>query len=323
MASRFFRKFIIFFIGFIPIGALVLVARYYKEFKKSGVQVMPTNNLSNSISFNAKIQHFHEHYNCSQIELLIIGSSMSLNNVSAKKLQNALHLKTYNFGSWGFKSDNDLKFLKKTNFPNCRKVLIAFNNYDFTQSEPEYNIGLTAYYLNKKPLAAPFAFLNKFNIEAFRNDWEYRSVYLFRSNIYESLMFDECGSVMFEDSDFAIDPKRYEQYVDSDSFDFFHHNMDDLKMFLARKNIQLILAYLPWRKDLLTEQRLTKNDSLANILKADFGNNFIDLHRLDIDTALFCDAGHVFKQGAELITRHLIDSLRQMEAFEAMIRQPK
>lgn len=313
-AFPFIKKLLIFTAGLVPIVGVLAVYTYRSDIRLHGFRSMPTNNFSNSISFNALVQNLHETNKINELEFLVLGSSMALNNVSAEMMEDSLHLKTYNFSSWGTKGPGLLRIIENIDFSNCRQVLLPFGNQDLNDSiQFEINnLPLINTYLRNSNnwVSQAEAFFYKFNFNNFLDTWKVRSRDLYKTNTYTSLKYGRCGSVLLDSTEFEISAKRYERYFDTTGFSSFFTNINSLHALLAKKNVTLTLVYLPWRDDLITPGRQQANNNVVAALKAKFGKHFINLNNLKIDKSLFCDGSHLFRPGAEMLTRNIIDSIR-------------
>lgn len=314
MQSLFIKQLLLFLSGLLVIVILITLFIYREDIGRNGFKSMPTNNFSNSISFNSQIQHLHSLHRTKETEFLVLGSSMALNNIAAELIEDSIQQKTYNFSSWGLKSQKLLEIVQTIEFEKCRTVLIPFSNQDLYDSAhfDIKDLELVNNYLNSKNTAwyKAAAFLYNFNFSDFRKNWSLRSKDLYRLNTYSSLSFDSCGSVLINTTGFVFSKKRNERYFDTTGFTAFMQNITAIKSLLNKKNISFKLAYMPWRDDLITPERESANNAIASILHRTFKDEFIDLHNLKLEKALFCDGTHLFKDGAKIITRNIIDSLK-------------
>src|ERR1700733_1559268 len=96
------KKFISKLLGILAISSLVIIVITYIICYKESNRLLF---LSNSVSYNAKAAQASQSSKFSTAKLLLIGSSMTLNNVSAKLLEDSLKIPTYNYSAWGMKLD--------------------------------------------------------------------------------------------------------------------------------------------------------------------------------------------------------------------------
>ena len=116
---------------FFLISLILTIIFYY--FYKIGGDDLPAPAFSNSISFNEKID-FIKDKDLSKIEYIVLGSSMSLNNINSQIMVNALGENYLNLASWGFKISGSERYLKEMidHFPNLKAVVISTGFMDFT-----------------------------------------------------------------------------------------------------------------------------------------------------------------------------------------------
>lgn len=303
------------FLTLIVLAAILIkiVAANFDVISKTSLKYMPLNNVSNSNCFRAKVDHLTSSDKFKRCTFLIAGSSMSLNNISGKIISNRLNKNVYNISSWGLKPDqiSDIISVIKNNQINC--ILLAFNNCDFGTDYSEIDYSALKTTIDGNQLQKSYAFLNTLNINTFSADWKYRYHFSQISNHYESLNFDEFGSVLLTEQNFKIDASRWRHNQGAGNLNFFYKALKKLDSTCKRNNIKLILAYLPSRPGLLTENNIVENRNISKVFKHDMGSTFIDLQQVNLSSNQFCDAYHLFKSGAENITNTLVDSLIRKE----------
>lgn len=87
IASSFLKKLLLFSAGLLPLIVAVTIYNFRRDISLHGFESMPTNSFSNSISFNSQVQHLHEVGKIDSVQLLVLGSSMALNNISAEMIE--------------------------------------------------------------------------------------------------------------------------------------------------------------------------------------------------------------------------------------------
>jgi len=229
-------------------------------------------------------------------------------------MADSLQCNAYNLSSWGFRSGPLLEFFSTVPLARCRRVVVAFNNIDFGINQGvKFDFGLTKSYVGGNSFDKLFGFLKTFNFMRFDQDFQERKAGMLANNAYFSLDFDKYGSVLLNPEHFKIDTFRYYSYTDTAGFNIFIDNMRALKTLLDSHNIRLSLVYLPYRRDLLTPERESHNNYVADRIREALPDNFIDLHSLSVDKGLYADAAHFFKGGAGVITQNIIDSLKRQK----------
>jgi hypothetical protein len=303
--QKFITKLFLIFIGI----SLTLLLKNYKDIKNLNFSAFPKNNLSNSVCFRAKIDHLVKSANFKNCTFLIAGSSMSLCNISGQTILNKTKECVYNFSAWGTKPNQIVELLNIIEKRKIKYLLVAFNNVDF--GDDAYNIDFksTNLFINSCSLVRYWLLIKEFNYPTFSDDVAYRNKHSNINNEYESLNFDNTGTIQFEQKKFIIDSTRWKQYKDTIGFSIFHKGITRLHTLCKSRNIELIIVYLPFREDLLNENYKMQNRIISKILKSDFNNNFIDLHNMDIPSSKFCDGTHFFKDGAIYVTNIVLDSI--------------
>lgn len=292
---------------------LTLVAKVvYYDFdtiKSGGFSYMPLNNLSNSVSLRAKLDHMVKHQKFKYSEVLIVGSSMAMNNISGEVIAKTQDKVVYNIGSWGIKPNQIYDFLKTMQLKPVNCVIMPFNNTDFGEDKSKIDYSAIHQQLYGNVFNRFFNFFYYNNINTFLNDWNYRFKNK-HNHTYESLNFDDYGTVLMEKKDFVIDSGRWHKNFGQKDFDYFYRGIKSIDSLCKRNRIRFILAYLPNRPGFIQGKDRLLNDLHAKELSLILRKNFIDLRFCPIAAGDFCDAYHVFKPGAIQITNALLDSMR-------------
>jgi hypothetical protein len=305
------KRFVIEFILFMITSFLVLFIFILIRVKRIDLNNFPGNNVSNSTVFKSKLDHAILNDKLKKCEILISGSSMSLNNISGYTIEKRAHKNVYNFSAWGIKSEQILEFFKSNLIgQKVRYLIVPFNNYDF--GNPGFNIDYPSadMYVNGNLSDRAYVFTTTFNINSFISDWKYRNQFANSSNHYESLKFDETGSALLTRDHFEINRNRWKSIFDTTGFEIFYENMVRVKNICKNNNIDLFLVYLPTRSDLLTNQRISQNLGVSRKLKDNFNTGFIDLSTINMGHTNYCDCDHFFKEGAEFISDLIVDSIQ-------------
>jgi hypothetical protein len=307
-----FKKIFISIPILVILSIVLFILLHFNDIRKNGNRNIPKNRLSNSISFNAKVDHAMRSEVFRKAGFLVMGSSLSLNNISAGLLNKNLKLPVYNFSSWGFRPINLLSVLSAIKKRGTQQLLVAFNNVDFGRNEIEISVqGFDAYLRNDRP-GIWIHQLRTFNISNFKSDWSDLEKIGNEDNVYESLDFDTFGSCLINAENFSIDSIRWQEYHDTTNFHIYLEDTQRLKKLCDCSGIQLILMYLPWRSDLLDDLKRKQNNAVACAIRSIMKNDFIDLHELILPARFYCDGSHLFREGAEFITNASTDSIKKI-----------
>ncbi|WP_338875448.1 hypothetical protein WBJ53_07485 [Spirosoma sp. SC4-14] len=295
------------------IGAVVM-ARYAKGTHKlwPDLHSIPPNFISNSVCFNAKLEHAKEEGRLLSAKTLIIGSSLGLNNVSGAILTRSFGEKAYNFSSWGFKPHETFQVLKQLEGKLAiQRLVLPFNNTEFLADAKQIDYqAVHDHFFAPGLLTQVRGYFTNFTLDNFIKDWSLRTKYIYRDNEGYTLKFADDGSINLHANNFV----RSEEgsplaYYDTTGFARFNRSLDSISQYCDRNNIELTMVYLPWRHDLLTPKRTKQVEYVANYLRAKYHNKFVDLSRLPVERKNYVDGGHMFEEGAITITNALVDTL--------------
>lgn len=268
------------------------------------IKRIPGNNISNSSSFRAKIDHAVRGNHLDGCSFLISGSSMSLNNISGKVIHDRTGLEVYNISSFGTKPRQTIEMIKHGIISdNNDFLLVAFNNCDFgDHNSISVDYEATEDLIKGSLLKRIWVFAKTFNLAIFFSDLDEQTKYSELENNYKSLKFDSFGSVLLERSGFRVDSARWREYYDTTGFVVFHKDIRELDSICNERGVEFFLIYLPFRQDLVDDFLEEQNSAVADNLRQLLGYNFINLSRVEIPPGDYCDYAHMFREGAEQIT---------------------
>lgn len=266
------------------------------------------NFISNSISFNAKSKFILNNFiKYQEARIVVIGSSLALNNINAHKIQDSCRFNTMNLSSWGasFSAFQDFNIWRN------RLIIIPISFADFHNMELKKFKGYPFTRDKKKE------FLNIFlNYDIFISNCfdviKSKRVSIFD---YNSLNFDNCGSVLLSSYRFKIDSSRWNDDV------FESLNVDSAKAIKFAKSLtelikdnnitsKVVVCFLPARFKFYNKYKENIVKEIEKLIKdkcpeTSFINNF----SLILNDSCFADSQHFNKNGANLLTEKLITSL--------------
>lgn len=290
-------------------------------------QNIPYNNIANNNCFKAKVDHLIYSQNFKNCSFLIAGSSISMNNISGEIIKSRFTDTVYNFSAFNMKISQLIDLLKFAKPPKTKFILVAFNNWDFGKPLWSYDIKATNKFINGNALSRTWVFVKKFNVNTFSEDWDSRIKYSNIRNNYLSLNFDKYGSVLMDSTGFIINTKRWDETRDTSGFEIFRKDVIRFKAFCSEHELQFKFVYMPYRPGKLSDKAKELNKQLASILKKELKDSFLDLQNCYIPVNFYCDECHMFKQGSEMISNIIADSLSQnnliRHALHANILQGK
>lgn len=313
------RRFLLWFL----LGHLML-GGFYVILDRTGY--LPPPPFAKSISFDAKAVWLRDHARLREpIDLLALGSSMTLNNFNSQTVFDALPGQHYvNGSSWGLKMrhiDQLFRFLNERD--RISTLVVCSSIVDFRTDEDEIPVqvphaGLLAYYLDdgSKALCELLLFSGRYfvgNMKKMRFLTE-------RNDDYQSLRFDRGGGVPFASRGFAIDSSRWEGkflehvVIDERNYTALH----DLARYCRARGIGMVLCTTPARRQALSYlpagvlaghmARLRTMASADNFLLLEADNNHFD-------DAMFVDWGHLNEVGAKRYTATMLDSMARAGVF--------
>ena len=267
--------------------------------------------VSNSASYNLKAGFVQEHpEKLDKAGIVVVGSSMSLNNVNGRMLQDSLHLRAVNLSSWGMR----IAVYEHSPIWNMHKIFLSnlgVADFGAPGVEPEDNF---SFHTSK----AQEMFNLGTNFSTFLGTLEVgNKVMSIRDNRdYQSCNFDETGSVVFSDSAFAIDSVRW----NSDEYARWSVDSAKMKDYVRRlKEItsshqgyeRIVLSFSPVRRVFYNKKRSGMVAYLGRMIRDSCPNvAFINLYDRDYPDSIYVDNSHFNRKGANRYTRELVDSMR-------------
>jgi len=277
---------------------------------------LPAPRFSNSLAFNEKARWMRNAVR-EKCTTLIVGSSMAFNNIDAKLLPvSRFGNHVVNVGSWGMSVIDSLKMTKIV-APICKPetVVLVTNFMDFN-SRWDKNIDWNMFenfIQGKSNLLDEFLDfdINYFitTLQAIRDSQKKN-----KSN-YESIEFDDTGTVNFQCSKFNIAVERWEAINQSRSLDkeSVLSNIQALKSlaeYTKNQGVKMYVLTPPLRdkieNNLFVVERRKLWNEVARIV-VDHGGEYIFVSgSQDYDDSMFVDYAHLNACGAEKFTRHAL-----------------
>lgn len=271
--------------------------------------------LSNSASYNLKAGFVAEHLSkLNSSKFVVLGSSMSLNNVNAVMLQDSFHLSAINLASWGLKLSN---YKASELWDQNRIILMNMQFTDFTPTGIELKNGFNFNVSKASEMFNIFmdfkTYLNQLKFAKFIQQNTIRD--------YNYCQFDECGSVLLADSGFH---KRLKRWT-NDDYKAEKLNLAMVKAYVAelketiashKKNTKIIITFCPGRRPFYNKERSDMVLKFAALLKQECPS-VIFINRFDADyhDNFFVDNVHYNRSGATKFTGEVIDSLKKMNVI--------
>ncbi len=281
--------------------------------------------FTNSISFDAKIKNIQEK-KIKQIDVLAIGSSITLNNLSSMVIKDSINLPYYNFSSWGLQM-SDIKQMVINYLPKYRPryLIICSSVPDF---EDAGNAASINNYLNtneycKEHLQEYFYIKNYNSIldirERKNNYYKLKS----EKDDYDYLGFDDYGGVLLNIPKDRISVERWSTkggfpttYTDRQ-----YNELISLGKLLKDQNILLVFVQSPIKKlyvstskeKQIVEAHFNKCKAIVEKYNGIYLNSYYSKEFEDDN--MFVDQFHLSSSGAILFTKEFVHCLKQMNYF--------
>lgn len=272
--------------------------------------------LSDSISFDAKAYEL-KRVNLKHTEVIVVGSSVALNDLNTKIIKENIPLSYYNFGAWSLQVDDDYKMLKHYVAKyKPRYVLFPSTMHDFS-SDPDpslpYDIDLgdqaLGYYYIKN-----FANLNeiikrKSALALSRKD----------NNRYDCLLFDDGGGVELQLTKDNISQKRLKmdigEFPTKNTPDAYK-SLTEMASFLKNNRVKLIFIQTPYNSYFVKTPQLKENVNAhfekCRTIVENSGGAYLNYHDFfaSADSGMFVDPSHLSGQGSKVLTRKIVKDLQ-------------
>ena len=282
--------------------------------------------FTNSISFDAKILNAKNSY-ITKVDILAMGSSMTLNNLASKVIMDSLKSSYFNFASWGMQMGDTKKVL--ANYlpkykPKC--VLICSSLLDFITSgngdEIDHYINTPNFF---KDHQMQYFYMRNYNsIASIKERKEYLRLLENVVDSYESLKFDTGGGVLLNVPPSKISKERWDQH---DVFPSIYtktqyNELMSICSLLHTEHVSLVFVQPPIRKAYVSSIK-TSDLIKAHFLKCkkiveQYGGTYLNAsdNKTFLDDKMFVDQFHLSGVGAVIFTKSIIGDLRKTTNFK-------
>lgn len=279
--------------------------------------------FTNSISFDAKINYIQKR-KVGQINLMAIGSSITLNNLSSKVISESLTNSYFNFSCWGLQI-GDTKKLIINYLPKYKPkyILICSSTPDFTTAG---NLESITNYINtndylKERFKAYFYLKNYSSLLDIIIRKRDLKKYTATNDNYTSLNFDQDGGALLNIPQKNISAERWNEKSGFPTpFTVNQYNeLSSLCTFLAIQKIKLIFVQSPIKKDffntLIFQKIVFNHFQICRKLVEEKGGIYLNLSDTKVfaDDKLFVDQFHLSSIGADLFTHIMVDKLKNIK----------
>ncbi|APW66134.1 hypothetical protein LPB137_09840 [Poseidonibacter parvus] len=270
--------------------------------------------FTNSISFDAKLSFLKNTNKLEDVEIIIIGSSMGLNNINTEILSEKLGDKILNLSSWGLKVNEIFDFMKILDLSNVKKIIYLNQYFDFYgESIKPYNFQDVKNYLYDNSYF--IAYFNTFNsLSKNLKDylgWERR--YLNKTK-YSDLGFNKYGDIGLKINEENSSQDRWNAITDITKLNNHFDSFEDMLKYLREKNIDFYFVTTPYREIFFSEDKFvsqynTYQNKIYDLNKV-YSFKYINLQKiLNLSDVYFADSSHLNFKGSRLVSKKLLKSI--------------
>ena len=268
--------------------------------------------LFHRISLDAKMKFIRDMNHKDQIDTIIIGSSIGLNNIQGIVLENSSQKVNHvvNLSALGLKTTQIEQLSELFSlFQNAKRVIYSaqFEDWsgDFLLGEKE--VGFAKKYIDLGKGTIDFSYTMytfKHLIEFVKNHWKWEKEYA-PNNTNHGLSFDRSGSVPLNMYDENINHKMFstpplDTKLDKENF----FALEKVTKKLQSDNIQFYFVASPYRQPMIDQYddiRIAREKFIrkAKEITIKNGGKFIDLHeKLHLNDDYFADREHFNIEGS-------------------------
>jgi len=282
--------------------------------------------ITNRISFDAKLKFVREHIDPDQIDTIIVGSSIGLNNVIGSKLEDysekvhhALNLSVYEATT--LEAEQILELAEA--FPNVKRIIYSVQYSDLPHAKryDNYNPEILRKFMRNElsPVALSQLLFNACNNIPFcvEREKKWKNEHM-QSDKFTYLGFDHTGSVPLKIyKGKGVGGRWYLPHPGIMHPESFHAIARMAAK--ARKNgIEFYVAHQPYRPELYSKHKSVRDaikyfdDKIMSIVSK-HGGVLIQLQKLPLNDYQFADRTHLNDKGAALATKEIARTIDKHE----------
>lgn len=299
------RRFLFDLVLFSAILGAVITAYVWSKW-----EYFPAPNITTNSSLNTKL-HMLKERRGHQIDVLALGSSMTLNNLNSRALIEALHDSAYlNLGAWGTNMEQSVA-LAQDILPivKPRTLVVVTGLGDFSYSAERYNVNAQRMEKYLTEWDEVWAYIKTRDIGYYLRDMELNEVRMNDPGNYERLVFDAYGGVELNVPKDRIDEERFNKKPPplSDLAESQYKAFGELCATTEAQGVHLIVIQAPYREGIRNEEV----DSIVELhvyrlrqIMQPYDHEFLDGTTRTWPDSLYCDYGHFNGAGAYEFTRY-------------------
>jgi hypothetical protein len=273
---------------------------------------LPAPRISSSHSFNEKARWLRTTLRGKNCDVVVLGSSMAVNNFDGEYAAQKLSRTVINVGSFGMTPSDDIIMLRiLSNLCVMRTVIMPVYHGDLARAEKQVDWGLFERYVAGGNLF--FTYISTM-------DFAYYIKHIFDTTpgkkerrVYTSLHFDSSGGVGLQCGDFEIEDGRWRGYEIHGLTRPEPEELNALQAigdWLSSRNVSFIVAPTPLRRaaiEHLGEGPLDQFWQPAEKAVTVAHGYYVIVPLGSFDDALFVDYNHLNSCGAGVWTEQLLD----------------
>jgi hypothetical protein len=314
--KMFLKKILLF--SLLPILALIIWFSYFG---------MPPPKLSNSITFDGKMLFLKKNFiDTPPSEVLVFGSSISLNNIHSPSILKAFENKWFlNISSWGQNMQENYHLIKifgKIHKPSSIILASSYMDFNGRVKNIKYNL-LGEYVSHAKPTV--YFYLKDLDLKHLLTSAMRLYYYRKDTNKYEFLSYDNHGTANLRRKDFIVDSARWDGYVlgnnlISDSSQLFY--LDSIAEYCHMNGIKFFYVPSPFRSgyyNKLNKRELALLRQYSDKIKGALHKNkgfYVNTMNKTWPDSLFTDFLHMNEQGAEVFTKYFLQQMKKIQSQE-------
>lgn len=279
---------------------------------------LPAPKVTNNVALNEQLEAFRSR-DPRQLDVLAIGSSIALNNLSSQGVMEHFGPVAYrNMGAWGMDLGHIADLLPAlVERSRPRTVLLPCNLMDFERRDHVLQMDSASVVKALDRRREWTGYLGHWDAPWYLRQTRLQHIRRNDPGNYEYLGFDAHGGAPLQVPPERVDPARHElRPPAADDLDpALYLRLERLAQELHERDVVLYVMAAPFREGVMDEEaRRTMEAHVARLREAvePHGHQVLDATRQDWPDELFCDSSHLNGDGALVLTRHLLRPLRTL-----------
>lgn len=292
--------------------------------------------LTHRISLDAKLMFIRDMPNRDDIDTIIVGSSIGLNNVQGAVLENSSQIIDHviNLSSFSMEVSHWEQIWELlTLFPNAKRVIYSTQSLDFTQgsqfSQFDLEFARQYTYLGKNSINLIYAFYAyKYFLQDLERHWIWQEKYM-SNNKFTYIGFDRTGSAPLHIYGKDIIKRRWINPYVADTTEESYQALDRIVKKTQQYGMKFYLVLQPYRKPLVKKDKHLRDileyfHNRAKKTVTTNGATVINLFdALPLDDKYFADRIHLNDQGSILTSEKIADFVDENELHKKTSMEPR